>query len=179
VIWRGRGFTAEDAEDAEKDKRIYRGVANLPFGRYNLPVGTKAFMVKFASKNIKADGTPIEVVRLLRSGLPFEAIEQLQEMLDQSLDRVTQLSRISERTLARRKKEGRFNQDESERIHRLMTVIRRAVALFEGDVEATRRWLNTPRAVFDGKSALEFAETDVGAREVEDTIGRMEHGVIA
>ena len=121
----------------------------------------------------------VQTVRRLQAGLRFGAIEQLRTWLDLSLEEICVIVRISPRTLARRKREGRFSLDESERIHRVGSLFHRAVELFEGNAPAARRWLATPRPAFDGTSALQFAQTDLGAREVEDTIERIEYGVIS
>lgn len=55
-------------------------------------------------------------------------------------------------------------------------VFEKAVELFEGDVEAARRWLNTPNKALADTSPAKKAETESGAREVEHLIGRLEHG---
>jgi putative toxin-antitoxin system antitoxin component (TIGR02293 family) len=77
----------------------------------------------------------------------------------------------------RRKASGRLQPDESERLLRISSVFERALELFEGDVQRARRWLSTPSKELDGTSPLDFARTEIGAREVEDLIGRLEHGV--
>ena len=40
-----------------------------------------------------------------------------------------------------------------------------------------RRWLTSRQFGLGGAVPLEYAETEVGAREVEDLLGRIEHGV--
>ena len=52
-----------------------------------------------------------------------------------------------------------------------------SVALFNGDQPTGRDWLTRPARAFNGQRPLDFAETEMGAREVEDLIGRIEHGV--
>jgi hypothetical protein len=47
------------------------------------------------------------------------------------------------------------------------------------DPEAARQWLRTPKGALGDATPLAFAATDVGAREVEDLIGRAEHGVFS
>jgi putative toxin-antitoxin system antitoxin component (TIGR02293 family) len=49
---------------------------------------------------------------------------------------------------------------------------------FEGSLEEARSWLRTPNRALGEASPLEFATTDVGTREVEQLIGRLEHGVV-
>jgi putative toxin-antitoxin system antitoxin component (TIGR02293 family) len=124
-------------------------------------------------------GSVAQFVQQLETGLPFRVLEKLHDATGLSLAEVAARTRISDRTLARRKREGRFNLDESERILRIATVFERAVDLFEGDRTAAMQWLQRSRDVFGGATALEFAETEVGAREVEDVIERIEYGVIA
>ena len=81
------------------------------------------------------------------------------------------------RTLARRKEAGRLEPDESDRLMRASRVIARAIELFEGDREAARTWLTTHLRALGDHTPLEFAKTDVGAIEVENLIGRLEHGI--
>jgi len=58
-------------------------------------------------------------------------------------------------------------------------VFGRALELFDGDTKAARRWLSNPQPVLGGGRLLEHAENEVGAREVEAAIGRIEHGVVS
>ena len=46
-----------------------------------------------------------------------------------------------------------------------------------GEFEFARRWLNLPNPELNGRIPIELAETDAGAREVEDVLGRFAHGV--
>jgi putative toxin-antitoxin system antitoxin component (TIGR02293 family) len=55
----------------------------------------------------------------------------------------------------------------------------RALGLFDGDVAAARQWLSNPQPVLGGAIPLEMARTAHGAREVEDAISRLEHGVFS
>jgi putative toxin-antitoxin system antitoxin component (TIGR02293 family) len=66
---------------------------------------------------------------------------------------------------------------ESERLLRISGVFERAVELFEGDIAAAVTWLTTPQKSLGRHSPLIYARTEVGAREVENLIGRLEHGV--
>jgi uncharacterized protein (DUF2384 family) len=38
-------------------------------------------------------------------------------------------------------------------------------------------WLRSPNRALGGESPLALSKTEVGAREVENLIGRLEHGV--
>ena len=85
---------------------------------------------------------------------------------------------LSPRTLARRKKERRFRSDESDRIFRLG----RVAALAEetlGDRSKAGLWLRTRNAALGGEAPLSHLDTDLGARQVEDVLLRIAHGVVS
>lgn len=86
---------------------------------------------------------------------------------------------IPERTLARRKAAGRLAPEESERLLRISSIFEKAVDLFEGEVASAVNWLSTPKRTLENQSPLQYARTEVGAREVENLIGRLEHGVFS
>jgi putative toxin-antitoxin system antitoxin component (TIGR02293 family) len=54
-----------------------------------------------------------------------------------------------------------------------------ALDLFEGDAGAARSWFSAPAPALANRTPLEVSSTDVGAREVENLIGRLEHGVFS
>ena len=110
-------------------------------------------------------------------GLPFDAFERLQRNAGLGAEELAALVRIPPRTLLRRRATGRLTPDESDRLVRAARVLGRALALFDGDPAAARRWLETPAAALGGRPPLAVADTDVGAREVEALAGRLEHGV--
>ena len=45
--------------------------------------------------------------------------------------------------------------------------------------ENTRQWLNTELPALNSRTPLDFARTEQGAREVENLIGRIEHGIVS
>jgi putative toxin-antitoxin system antitoxin component (TIGR02293 family) len=85
---------------------------------------------------------------------------------------------ISERTLARRKREGKLNSEESAKLVRLARVVERAEKVFE-DFDAAIDWLKSANASLAGATPLSLLDTDIGAESVMDTLGRIEHGVFA
>ena len=54
----------------------------------------------------------------------------------------------------------------------------KAVVVMES-LENARKWLFSPQVGLGGAVPLEYAETEVGAREVENLLGRIEYGVYA
>jgi len=120
-----------------------------------------------------------ELIQQVERGFSFKALHTLESRSGLPGAALAGLVGIPERTLARRKSKGKFTPEESERLLRLGTVFEQAVELFEGDRAAALRWLTAPRKALEGKTPLAYARTELGAREVEDLIGRLEHGVVS
>lgn len=113
----------------------------------------------------------------VRDGLPYEALERLRAVLDIPTARLSRLLAIPSRTLGRRKDIGKLDPEESDRLVRLARVVFLALQLFEGDLDEARAWLDSPHFALSHHAPIDFATTEVGAREVEDLVGRLEHGV--
>ena len=116
-------------------------------------------------------------IREIRKGFPFERMQQFATSSGMAPTEVAKVLQIPARTLARRRKEGRLAPDESERLVRLDRLFDLTVQLFDGDRDRAREWFTKPRPALGNESPLQFAETEIGAREVENLIGRLEHGI--
>jgi putative toxin-antitoxin system antitoxin component (TIGR02293 family) len=115
------------------------------------------------------------LVDKVRRGLPVRAFAILREAINVPTERLARLVHIPVRTLARRQV---FKVDESERIVRIGRLFQRATEVLGGEEEA-RRWLLQPQKALGNLVPLEYADTEPGAREVEDLLGRLEHGVFS
>jgi putative toxin-antitoxin system antitoxin component (TIGR02293 family) len=119
----------------------------------------------------------MQLAKQVKTGLPYRALAQLHSRSQLSMEAIARVVRIPRRTLARRKRQGRLTGSESERLLRLATVFDKALALFDGDVAGARTWLQSPIKALGNITPLATVETEIGARDVEDIIGRLEHGV--
>lgn len=119
------------------------------------------------------------LVDQIERGLPFRALESLADESSLSVGTIASVLGIPERTLARRKAAGTLAPDESGRLLRVATVFEKAVGLFEGDVAGAVTWLTSPKSALGHETPLDFSRTELGAREVENLIGRLEHGVFS
>ncbi|CAN5141800.1 DUF2384 domain-containing protein [soil metagenome] len=120
-----------------------------------------------------------EAVGLLRKGLPMTLFEGLRERLGVTAARLAKPMHLAPRTLARRKQEGRLQSAESDRLFRIARLFDLAETLMAGDRDKARRWFTTPKRALGGSSPLDYLDTEPGAREVEDLVGRLEHGVFS
>ncbi len=54
-----------------------------------------------------------------------------------------------------------------------------AIQLFDGNAAAAEHWLNTSNHALGGQAPVDMALTTGGAIEVENLIGRLEHGIFS
>ena len=120
--------------------------------------------------------SPALVIQALRAGLPIRELDQLREGLDLPMDKLAPMLGISKATLHRRKAAGRLDVAESDRVLRFARLLGKATSVLES-IEQGRRWLTSPQVGLGGSVPLEYAETEAGAREVENLLGRIEYGV--
>lgn len=118
------------------------------------------------------------VIEQIEKGLPYPAFERFQKNTGFTTDELRELLQIPRRTLARRKSEGRFSPDESDRLVRAARVFGTALHLFGGDAAETAEWLTEAQRAFGGITPLELSRTDIGAQEVERLVFQLEHGVL-
>lgn len=117
-----------------------------------------------------------QVREALKQGVPREAFENFRRALGVTTEELADVLGIPLRTLARRTE--RFKPDESERLLRLGSVLQKANEVLE-EPEAVRRWMTQPKRALGGLTPLRCCDTEVGAREVEALLGRIEHGVFS
>ncbi|HEY8667415.1 MAG TPA: antitoxin Xre/MbcA/ParS toxin-binding domain-containing protein [Tepidisphaeraceae bacterium] len=150
---------------------------NMPLQSKRLkPNHPKAHPMRGRSLGMAA-GSTATIVQQVRRGFPYSAIVRFHQSSGLPVGRIAELVGIPQRTLMRRKAKGRLNSGESERLLRVSGIFEKAIELFEGDADGARRWLTKPSKELDDQAPLDFARTEIGAREVEDLIGRLEHGV--
>lgn len=120
--------------------------------------------------------TPARLITSLKAGLPFAELEELRQSLGLPLEKLAPILGISMATLHRRKAAGRLDTAESDRVVRFAKLLGKALIVLESEANA-RLWLSSPQVGLGGETPLNYAETEVGAREVEDLLGRIEEGV--
>lgn len=117
-----------------------------------------------------------DLIPTLKKGLPVSSLHKLCLHMGVPESRIATTVNIAQRTLTRRKSEGRFRPDESERLLRLARLFERAVEVM-GSEPSAQKWFQSPVKGLGGKTPLEFADTEPGARAVENMLDRIEDGV--
>jgi len=106
------------------------------------------------------------------AGLDFGEFEALRKQLDLSLDDLAARLGFSRSTIAQRKAAGRLTTDESGKVVCYARLLGHAMHLF-GDLNEARQWLKTPQRGLHGAVPLDYAKTDLGAREVENLLTQL------
>ena len=119
---------------------------------------------------------PHELIRRIQKGLRFSELETLQNSMEMPFEQLAAKLSISRSTLQRRKAIGRLSPDESDKVMRFSRLLEHATNVF-GDIEKARAWLKFPQHGLGGAVPLDYAETEVGAREVDNLLGRIDYGV--
>ncbi len=122
--------------------------------------------------------TALDWVSVIRHGISSAAVDSLAKSIQVTHSELALALGIPERTLARRKKEGTLNSEESAKLVRLARVVERAEEIFE-DLIVSLSWLKSPNPALSGVTPLSLLDTDIGTESVMDTLGRIEHGVFA
>lgn len=115
--------------------------------------------------------------RVLKNGISAGIVRRLEAAKFLERDDVRPI--IADRTLERRIQLNEpLRVDEADGIFRLVRVLAHAVRVFE-DLALAEGWLRSPNPELDGEIPMRMAATDLGAREVEAVLTRIEHGVFA
>lgn len=120
--------------------------------------------------------TTSNLIKVVQVGLPVKELTDLQVTLAVPMKSLVPMLGISQATLNRRKAKGKLGPLESDRIVRFARLMGRAVEVMDSE-ENARKWLTSPQFGLGGAVPLKYAETEVGAREVENLLGRIDYGV--
>jgi putative toxin-antitoxin system antitoxin component (TIGR02293 family) len=141
-----------------------------------------------AKANPKSDTPPAEFARLLAADLAGLAqlttdgvspalVLLLAEKLRLSPARIAGLIGLSRATLDRKLRDrDRLGLVESDRVVRYVQLWKLAIGLW-GSEAAAQQWLTAGEQALGGIAPLDHAMTGAGARQVEDLMGQIAHGI--
>lgn len=148
-------------------------VAFRPSGRAN-PRSTEFSLLENLLQTPIRSGNDLAELAVERVGV--DVIDRLGEY---GLKADELLFIIPRRTLSHRRQHGeRLSTDESDKAIRLAKIVAQANAVF-GSTEKAMRWLRNPQGRFAGKTALDMAATEHGARLVEEALVQIDEGYFA
>jgi putative toxin-antitoxin system antitoxin component (TIGR02293 family) len=131
------------------------------------------------SEDVPHSRTDAEWAHVIEEGLPITDFVKFGRESGYTVEELARLVHIPPRTYARRvAAKARLDIPEGERAVRIMRLYDLAKGFF-GTHDNTREWLNCRVPALGGRTPLDMARTEPGAREVENLIGRIEHGIFS
>jgi putative toxin-antitoxin system antitoxin component (TIGR02293 family) len=122
--------------------------------------------------------TPNDLHNAIREGFPQTVVEEVMQAAGISRKELATILDLSPRSLQRRRREERLARFESDRLYRLARIVALAKQ-YIGDIERAKRWLKRPNRALGGKIPLELMDTELGARAVENVLGRIAYGGVS
>jgi len=119
-----------------------------------------------------------ELEQVVREGIPAQAVRSLAEKTSTTLTELQEVACIDRSTFARRARpRGKLKTDESDRIVRGARIATLAIGAMGR--EDGLAWLHEPNRALGERLPIKLLDTEIGARQVEQVIGRIEHGVFS
>jgi putative toxin-antitoxin system antitoxin component (TIGR02293 family) len=114
---------------------------------------------------------------LVREGLPASTLDRLAEQLGVPLSEIQAIVGIPAATAARKRAANETLKPAlSDRAFRIARMLTLAAGVLESREKAAH-WLREPNRALRGEVPLRMLDTEIGAREVELVLERIEHGV--
>jgi putative toxin-antitoxin system antitoxin component (TIGR02293 family) len=123
--------------------------------------------------------TQLLLIERLRQGVPFRELALLIHQTGMSQEEAALALHIPLRTLARRRStSGRLAQGEGERFVRFARILSMANDTL-GSMAGAQAWMRQENRALGGATPVSLLDTDIGARAVQDVLGRIEHGIFS
>ena len=125
------------------------------------------------------NASAIDVVGAMRAGMPAQIVADTASRLGISQDRLYERLRLPRSTLKSRVSKGQpLAAVEQDRMYRVHRVLERAQAVLE-DEAAAIAWINRENRALGGEAPLALLDTEAGYELVQDTLSRIEYGVLS
>ena len=122
--------------------------------------------------------TEHDMLAAIREGFPPAVVDKLMRGAGLTLKELAESLDLSARSLQRRRGSGRLARFESDRLYRLARIVALAHESL-GDHERAVRWLKNPNHALGGVAPIAAVDTELGARQIENILGRIAYGGVS
>jgi putative toxin-antitoxin system antitoxin component (TIGR02293 family) len=119
-----------------------------------------------------------DLCEAIRECFPPAVVEELMRASALTLKELADSLDLSPRSLQRRRRSGRLARFESDRLYRLARIVALAQQSL-GDRQSAARWLKRANRALGGAAPIDALDTELGARQVENVLGRVAYGGIS
>jgi putative toxin-antitoxin system antitoxin component (TIGR02293 family) len=115
---------------------------------------------------------------LIHAGLPTHCFIQMLKIFSLPQEEAARALGIPMRTMTRRfSQQARLTPIESEKAIRLARAFARAEEVFDNDQDKVTQWFRRPNRALGGEAPLAVMDSDLGAVQVEEILGRIQEGI--
>jgi putative toxin-antitoxin system antitoxin component (TIGR02293 family) len=122
-------------------------------------------------------GTDSDLREAIREGFPHAVLQNVMRASGLTLEELASALDLSSRSLQRRRR-GRLARFESDRLYRMARLMALARETL-GEGGRAMRWLKRANRALGGVAPLAAIDTELGARQVENILGRIAYGGIS
>jgi putative toxin-antitoxin system antitoxin component (TIGR02293 family) len=119
-------------------------------------------------------GTDSDLREAIREGFPHAVLQNVMRASGLTLEELASALDLSSRSLQRRRR-GRLARFESDRLYRMARLMALARETL-GEGGRAMRWLKRANRALGGVAPLAAIDTELGARQVENILGRIAYG---
>ncbi len=118
----------------------------------------------------------IDLITITRKGLPKSVVYSVCDVLDITMDRLSDLLHISHRTLQRKANDDLLAVSITQQLFEIAEVVSEGIKVFD-TLDNFRKWLHSSPYLFNGQKPLDFLDTRFGIQYVKNILGRIAHGI--
>jgi len=125
-----------------------------------------------------AVSTDFDLLNLARKGVSKKALLSLAKQISLTIQELSNIMHISERTLQRYTPATLIKTEHAEKAIELARLYQRGTDVF-GTMENFNDWMKTPNYTLNGETPLSLLDTSIGFELILQTLGRIEYGVFS
>jgi putative toxin-antitoxin system antitoxin component (TIGR02293 family) len=148
----------------------------MPLGQMALEDSDVGFIPNYSSPINYFAYSDIELINTIKKGISKKTMDRTMVMMSLSLEEMSGILHISERTLRRYDNQTFLNTEQSERIVELNRLYSVGIEVF-GTLDIFKQWMDSPIRALANKKPKEFLDTSVGIKMLHSLLGRIEQGV--
>lgn len=120
----------------------------------------------------------VDFINCIREGIPKKALDELINYTGITIDEITAILHISDRTLRRYSPQQKLNEPQTERLIEIAKLYSRGEEVL-GSTDAFKEWMNSTVMALGNKKPKTFLDTSLGIDMLMSELGRIEHGIFA
>ncbi len=164
--------------EKEEQQQLNEPAVAYAINNNNPATRTIGMMGMTGKKDFESIKNENDLINIIRSGIPKQAMTHLMDVADLSLLEMAAITHTSDRTLRRYKPQQKLSQEQSERMIELARLYSRGEEVF-GSISSFRQWMDTSLLPLGNNKPKAFLDTSLGINMLLDEIGRIEHGIFA